>query len=61
MISGWTPTNENATNRASGVKPYSLQASSEATITLAAPSQIPEAVPAVTQPEENSQKKITGI
>lgn len=50
MISGGTPTVEYATTRANGFKLCFDAADSEANRTDAAPSQIPDAEPAVTTP-----------
>mmetsp|Transcript_31128 Transcript_31128/g.98790 ORF Transcript_31128/g.98790 Transcript_31128/m.98790 type:complete len:201 (+) Transcript_31128:1340-1942(+) len=50
MVSGSQPTRFQATTRASGAMPWAAQASSEATTSEAAPSQMPEAEPAVTRP-----------
>ncbi len=50
MTRGATPATAEATTRAFGVRPYFFAASSEAMITAAAPSLMPEALPAVTVP-----------
>ena len=50
MIRGSTPTTEEVTIFAKGLRLYCSTASPEATITVAAPSFNPEAFPAVTDP-----------
>ena len=50
MSSGSTPTTAQATSRPSGLLPFALAFSAVVTTTAAAPSTIPEALPAVTVP-----------
>ena len=50
MMRGGTPTLAIPAIRASGVRPWRPTASSEATISAAAPSLTPDALPAVTEP-----------
>lgn len=60
MISGGTPTVEYATNLANGFNPFALTASSDASITEAAPSQIPYIVD-VRSFESRKHKKLKQI